>query len=408
MGLVDSRTFLDSLAKCQLLNPTRLAEAQSLVQQPPKALARALMEKGWITLWQAKQLLDGRHTLTLGDYELLLKVGEGGMGSVYKARHTKTRRLVALKLMAENVLKQPGALPRFHREIRAAAALNHPHIVAAFDAAQVGDLHFLVMEYVEGRDLRNWLHEFGRLPIDWSCECISQAAEGLEHAHQQGFVHRDIKPGNLMVAANDTSARPLVKILDLGLARLVVEEGDPERITKTGHVLGTIDYMSPEQVADTRMVDIRGDIFSLGCTMFKALTGQNAFDGRTMPEKVMSRLRSEAPRASRLRPDVPPELDAVLARMLARDVENRFQRPSEVVAALQPFLMRAPPPSTSKSNPRVSSPASSPPPGSNSGTTMLGHDDQARIKALELVVAMLSDRLAELEEIVKREFASRI
>jgi serine/threonine protein kinase len=194
------------------------------------------------------------------------------------------------------------------------------------------------MEYVNGRDLNDWIAEYGKLPIDWSCECIRQAALGLQYAHEQGLVHRDIKPGNVLVAEDPNGGPPVVKILDMGLARMHSEVlADESELTQTGQIMGTPDYISPEQAKNTKAADIRADIFSLGCTLFKMLTGQVPFAGGNAMEKLAARFSGDAPLASSLRDDIPTRLDLVLSRMLAREPDRRYQLPMDVAQALVPF-----------------------------------------------------------------------
>jgi len=353
MAVMDYRSFVSLLEKSHLLSAGQLAKLQRVVMEP-KILARTLVQQKWLTAWQAQQLLAGRHTLFLGKYKLLDKLGEGGMGAVYRAEQAPLGRIVALKVMSEKVLRDPGALARFHREIRAASALSHPHIVAALDADQVGNTHFLVMEYAPGRDLKQWIKEYGTLPVDWSCECIRQAALGLQHAHERGLAHRDIKPANLLVISDEESGAPLVKILDLGIARFTGEEHHTA-LTSTGQVLGTIDYIAPEQAQDTKGAGIQADIYSLGATLFQLVTGRVPFPGDNPLEKLMARAQREAPRARTVRPDLPGGLDNILAKMLARKPEARYQTPAEVAQALGPFCLGADDqPSTSLSLPDLS------------------------------------------------------
>jgi serine/threonine protein kinase len=336
--VTSGKTFLALLEKSRAAPADALRDLALDANLAPQALAGALVEKKLLTPWQAEQLLAGRGNLQLGKYRLLAKLGEGGMGAVYKAVQTSVGRTVALKVMSESVVNQPGALARFQREIRAASALDHPNIVAALDADQVGDTHFLVMEYAEGRDLKAWMREFGRLPIDWSVECIRQAALGLEHAHERGLAHRDIKPSNLLVVDDPAGGLPQVKILDMGLARFT-SEAQCTVLTQTGQVLGTIDYIAPEQAKDTKGAGIVADIFSLGASLFHMLAGQVPFGGRNPMEKLMARAAKDAPRVSTLRADVPAKLDDIIARMLERDPARRFQTPAEVARALAPFAL---------------------------------------------------------------------
>lgn len=320
----------------------------------PEALADRLVERGLITRWQASMLIQGKKAFFLGKYRLLDCIGSGGMGAVFKARHGELGRNVAIKIMSAAVVKNRRAVARFHKEMQAVAALDDPHIVAAYDAHSAGGVHYLVMEYVDGEDLGRLVKHFGPLPIDFACECIRQAAQGLQHAHQQGMVHRDIKPTNLLVARDPESGGALIKILDLGLARFVSESvagetvggdapGGDGSLTQIGQFLGTPDYISPEQAQDTRAADIRSDIFSLGCTLFRLLTGELAYSGETVVQKLEARETQETPHVRTKRVDVPPELDAVVARMLARDPRSRFQTPREVAQALAPFAAHATP-----------------------------------------------------------------
>ncbi|MBI5758545.1 MAG: protein kinase [Planctomycetales bacterium] len=309
----------------------------------PEYVARKLVERELLTKWQADMLLLGRQAFFLGKYKLLEQVGSGGMGAVFKAQHVTMGRIVALKIMSPNLVKNATAVARFHLEMQAAAKLDHPHIIAAYDADCVRDAHFLVMEYVAGQDLGRVLRRNSVLPIGWSCEVIRQAALGLQHAHECGMVHRDIKPNNLLISKDDGSALPHVKILDMGLSRFVSEIGDDSGsgLTQTGVVIGTPDYIAPEQAANTRSADIRSDIFSLGCTLFRMVTGRLPYAGINVMEKLMARAMNDAPHAASLRPEIPPGLDDVIAKMLARDPNQRFQTPNQVAAALAPFSLLA-------------------------------------------------------------------
>jgi Leucine-rich repeat (LRR) protein len=267
-------------------------------------------------------------------------VGLGGMGAVYRAEHRRMHRLVALKVINSDLMLRPEAVQRFHREVRAAARLDHPNIVRAFDADEAGGLHFLVMEYVEGTSLARLVRERGPLPVAEACEVVRQAALGLQHAHECGLVHRDIKPHNLMRAPDGT-----VKILDFGLARLSsASDGPPGggtpagSLTGAGTVMGTADYIAPEQAADPRDADIRADLYSLGCTLFHLLTGRPPFPDGTIRDKLARHADTPLPPLTRLCPDeVPPGLVTVLAHMTAKAPDDRYATPAEVAEALAPF-----------------------------------------------------------------------
>jgi serine/threonine protein kinase len=272
---------------------------------------------------------------SLGQYDLLEKLGEGGMGQVFKARHRLMNRVVALKVIHRKHLDHPGAVDRFRREIRALAQLNHPNIVGAQYADHVGDTHFLVMEFVEGATLARLVRDRGPVPVPLACACVAQAAEALQHAHELGLVHRDVKPANLLLTPAGQ-----VKLLDLGLARLREDQPAGEGLTATGHVLGTPDYMAPEQWDDTHSVDIRADVYSLGCTLYHLLVGRPPFSGpqySSAARKMKGHTEAPVPSVRGDRPDVPEELAEVLERMLAKDPARRYATPAEVQAALAPY-----------------------------------------------------------------------
>jgi WD40 repeat protein/serine/threonine protein kinase len=271
----------------------------------------------------------------LGDYQLLEKLGEGGMGAVYKARHVHLDRIVALKVLPAGRADDQRTVARFHREMKAVGRVDHPNIVRAMDARVIDGKPVLAMEYVEGLDLSEVSRRCGRLRIADACEIIRQAACGLQSAHEQGLVHRDIKPSNLMLTRDGT-----IKILDLGLALLQASSPSAEEMTGSGQPMGTAEYMSPEQVSDAHGVDIRADIYSLGCTLYRLLAAESPFSGpqyKTAFDKMLAHLQTPVPSVRALRPDVPAELAAVLDRMLAKDPAERFATPAEVAEAIAPF-----------------------------------------------------------------------
>jgi serine/threonine-protein kinase len=301
-----------------------------------RALARELVERNWITSYQANQILQGRGAgLVLGPYYVLDKLGEGGMGQVFKAHHVGMDRLVALKVIPREFVANHVAVERFRREVRAVAKLSHPNIVTAFDVGQSGETHYLAMEYLDGIDLARLVQQSGPLPVLNACQYVRQAAVGLQHAHERGLVHRDIKPGNLMVVRPGPDEPPVVKILDFGLARVESEAPQAVHLTQLGKVVGTVDYIAPEQAANARTADIRADIYSLGCTLFYLLTGKPPFSGNSAVEKIGARALGEAPSVRKSRPDVSPALERVVARMMARDPAERYQTPGEVAKALE-------------------------------------------------------------------------
>jgi serine/threonine protein kinase/WD40 repeat protein len=266
-------------------------------------------------------------------YRILRELGKGGMGVVYQARQDMMNRQVVIKVINQALLDHPDALERFRREVQAAASLSHPNIVTAYDAEQAGDLHMLVMEFVPGQNLAEVLAKQGPLPVVRACQCARQAALGLQHAHEQKMVHRDIKPQNLML-----TPRGQVKILDFGLAKVVSENRPKQTLTALNSYMGTPDYSAPEQATDARSADIRADIYSLGCTLYCLLAGRPPFQEDTPVKTILAHLEKEPPPLPELRPDVPAALWAVVARLLAKDPAQRYQQPAEVAQALVPFV----------------------------------------------------------------------
>jgi WD40 repeat protein len=267
-------------------------------------------------------------------YRVEKLLGTGGMGAVYRAYHRVMERPVALKVINPGLLTRPAVVERFTREVKAAARLSHPNIVTAFDAEQAGGMHFLVMEFVEGTDLGRLVRESGALPVDRACDYVRQAALGLQHAFELGMVHRDLKPHNLMLTPEGR-----VKILDFGLARFASEAAAAPELTGTGMVLGTVDYIAPEQAESAHQADIRSDIYSLGCTLYHLLAGQPPFPTGTAIQKVMAHVQKQPQPLTELRHDLPEQLMLVLERMMTKNPKDRCQTPAEVAIALEPFAV---------------------------------------------------------------------
>ena len=265
-------------------------------------------------------------------YRLVRWLGAGGMGVVYEAEHRLMERRVAIKVISKTLTTDAKAVARFKNEVKAAAKLAHPNIVTAYDAEQAGDLHFLVMEFIEGKSLARLIEDVGRLPVGLACEYLRQAALGLQHACEQGMVHRDIKPQNLML-----TPKGQVKILDFGLAGFVSDGGFVGSLTGFGQGLGTPDYIAPEQIRDAHSADIRADIYSLGCTFYFLLTGQPPFPEGSVSQKIAAHLERTPRSVSDLRSDLPVGLAQVVERMMAKSPDRRYQKPGEVSEALAPF-----------------------------------------------------------------------
>ncbi len=300
----------------------------------PRDLATAMVRGGLITQFQAKQLLQGkwRGFFILGKYKLLRLLGAGGTARVYLCQHLGLDRLVALKFLPLQPDSDGQAIKRFFREARAVASLNHPNIVRVFDIDRADKLHFMVLEYVDGPNLHELVQRQGVLDIIQAANFIRQAAEGLKHAHEHGWIHRDVKPGNLLV---DRSG--VVKLLDLGLARVFSHEAGDVTMHEVRGVglLGTVDYISPEQAVRSNECDIRADIYSLGATFRYLLTGRPPFDSDApVTNRLLWLQLREPPPVRQLRPEIPAEMEFVINRMMAKDPEARFQTPAEVVEVL--------------------------------------------------------------------------
>jgi len=382
---MDRDTFFRHLRRARLLSEQELDEVVRLAASDrARPVASSLVEQGLLTRYQARRLLAGKPSrLHLGQYRILDALGRGGMGRVFKAMHLTMGRVVAIKVFLPALLKDPAALDLFKREVHAAAQLHHPHIVEAYDANHIRGVQFLVMEYVEGPSLQSLVQGQGPLPIDLACELMRQAATALAYAQERGVVHRDIKPGNLLVTwpagpqgpeshlsgptdASPFARTPTVKLADFGLARvsIVGRNGVAGTImAEPGAVLGTVDYIAPEQAHDIHAADIRSDLYSLGCTFYYTLTGRVPFPGGNVLEKLLKQLTKEPQPVRALRPDIPAAVEAIVRRLMAKDREQRFQQPAELaqeLAALSgggwwtkqpPAVESDPPPERGSGNP---------------------------------------------------------
>jgi serine/threonine-protein kinase len=339
-------SFLAGVKQSGLIEPDRVDVLMTEFQRAgidcndSCAIATALVDRKALTEWQSDKLLQGRHKgFLLGRYRLLSLLGAGEMSAVYMAEHVLMERRCAIKVLPANKVQDTSYLGRFHREARAVASMNHPNIVRAYDVdkqTESGtDIHFLVMEYVEGRNIEQIVKEQGPLDYVSAVDFIRQAADGLGHAHLSGMVHRDVKPGNLLIDSTG-----VVKLLDLGLARFF-STSDEESLTikHDEKVLGTADYLAPEQAVDSHQVDARADIYSLGCTMYFALTGHPPFTDGTLVQRLLAHQTKAPPSVRYERPDIDDALLEILDKMMSKKAADRYQTAAEVSEALARWLI---------------------------------------------------------------------
>ncbi len=348
MAKVRVDTFLDLVRRSGLVEADQLDDALLELKQQDGGrpiddddtdlVVDKLIDADLLTRWQCDKLLEGRHKgFFLKLHKLLDHLGTGGMSSVYLAEHVVMRRRVAIKVLPKDRVADSSYLARFHREAQAAAALDHPNIVRAYDvdSDNDGQIHYLVMEYVEGRDLQATVRQDGPLDYAAAADYIRQAAEGLAHAHQAGLIHRDVKPANLLL-----DRKGVVKVLDLGLARFANEDRASLTVAYDENVLGTADYLAPEQALDSHGVDARADIYSLGCSLYFLLTGHPPFPEGTLPQRLMAHQRETPPSIIEDRPDAPADLLEICDRMMTKKRDVRIQTAWEVAEALSAWLAK--------------------------------------------------------------------
>ena len=349
--------FLDLVRKSGVLDEKRLdaylakVAADNVIPPEPGKFAGLMVRDGILTHFQAEQFCQGKwRRFTIGRYKVLERLGAGGMGSVYLCEHKLMRRRVAVKVLPTAKADDPASLERFYREARAVAALDHPNIVRAYDIDQDDKLHFLVMEFVDGANFQEIVKRSGPMEVLRAAHYVRQAALGIQHAHEAaGIVHRDIKPGNVLVDRNG-----IVKILDMGLARFFHDQDDVLTKKYDENVLGTADYLAPEQALDSHGVDIRADLYSLGATFYFLLTGRPPFaEGSVAQKLIWHQTRQPKPIRS-IRPDVPAELAAVLEKAMAKDPAQRYQTPIALAEALAPWTTTPIPPPPESEMPQLS------------------------------------------------------
>jgi len=359
---VDSlANFVDMLITNRLLTPDQLnkvtTELLSRIRDS-RTLAKDLVQRGWLTVYQVNQLFNGHgKDLVLGAYRILDLLGEGGVSQVFRAWHTGKRVTVALKVVRKELLSNTEAVRQFQQETKTIAGLSHPNIVQTLEADTIGGTHFFAMEYIEGLDLQKLVKLSGPLPIQQACDYIRQAALGLQHAHERCLVHRDIKPANLFLVTppgqlDPTDARKTmqigstIKILDWGLAdmRVPAAAGKQEAANTLmrEETIGTADYLAPEQAVDATTVDIRADIYSLGCAFYYLLTGQPPFAGGSLLQKLLKHRESPPPPLQEKRPEVPPGVIAIATKMVAKKPEDRYRTPASVAMALSSYCKARP------------------------------------------------------------------
>ncbi|NQT11613.1 MAG: serine/threonine protein kinase, partial [Planctomycetes bacterium] len=304
--------------------------------QSARRLVQEMLKAEKLTEFQADTILKGKtKRLIVGNYVIMDKIGQGGMGRVYKARHRRMDRIVALKFLPFKARESPDAVRRFDREIRAAARLFHPNVVTAHDADESEGRYFLAMEFIDGKDLLQLVNEQGPLPVPTAVGYILQAAEALHYAHSQKIIHLDIKPANLLLDGSGT-----IKVLDMGLARIDDVLGDtetapPEALIQDGKVMGTVDYIPPERSTHPEAVDHRADIYSLGCTLYHLLTGRPPYGGNTILKRIEAHRLKPIPSLHKKCDNVPEALEAVFQRMVAKDPNDRYPSMADVIDHLR-------------------------------------------------------------------------
>ena len=341
MSQTSAKSFLKLLERSGIVADEQLKQQLASLKQKADGrsvktneLAEHLVESGLITSWHAEKLLAGKYKgFFLGKYKLLRHLGSGGMSSVYLAQHRISEQLRAIKVLPRKKVSDKSYLDRFYLEARAAASLNHPNVVRIYDICNENDTHYMVMEYVQGQDLYELVTAGGAVEIEEAINYVAQAAEGLAHAHERDLVHRDIKPANLLKTDQGD-----IKILDLGLALVSQDESESLTVLHNEKVMGTADYLSPEQAVNSHDVDSRADIYSLGCTLYYLLVGHPPFPKGSLAQRIAMHQSKEPVDIREGRPDCPDSLAHVCQKMMKKNPEQRYQNCAEVKAALLGLL----------------------------------------------------------------------
>jgi len=346
--VLSSERFLENVANSGLVDATALVNLEERVREhlsgrlpkDPEKIAKLLVKKRLLTEWHVEKLLSGKYKgFFLGKYKLLGHIGTGGMSSVYLAEHTRMGDKRAIKVLPKSRVKDATYLARFQLEAKAIASLHHPNIVLAHDLDNDGDVHYIVMEYVDGVDMQQMVKQDGPLELGVAAEMVAQAARGLHHAHGKGVIHRDVKPANLLI---DKTGR--VRLLDMGLALVDAEDEQSLTVANNENVLGTADYLAPEQALNSHSVDHRADIYGLGCTLYYLLTGKPPFSDGTLAQRI-ARHQKEMPKSIRtIRTDCSGELEGICVKMIQKDPRYRYQNAEEVAIALERYAATAPKP----------------------------------------------------------------
>ncbi|MFO0912165.1 MAG: serine/threonine-protein kinase [Pirellulales bacterium] len=337
----DLEKFFELVGRSELVDETDLGPVvdqwrREAPEKSPAEFAKELVERRLLTSWQADNLLKGKHKgFILGNYRLLDQLGRGGMSTVYLAEHRLMKRRAAIKVLPRHRVEDRSYLGRFRREAQATAALDHMNIVRVYDIAEEGKTHYIAMEFVDGKDLLTLVVEQGPMPFTRAADYIAQAAVGLQHAHNEGLIHRDVKPANLLAAKDG-----VIKVLDLGLAKFDDDSLPSLTLAHEDNVLGTVDYLAPEQAVDSHQVDYRADIYSLGCTLYFLLTGHPPFPKGTLAQRVVKHQREEPPAIRVDRPDVPLALEDLCRRMMIKDPDQRIGSAQQVAEELVTWLKR--------------------------------------------------------------------